>query len=166
MRVQHYTEVADVDSSAFRTLWYDAPSKRAFAEFNSGTVVGYEGVEASTFQAWKTADSPGTFWRAFVKKQQALGNYKGVDGDVDFQPRVQQPVVQNTPPTWNQVAESSAVEAAHDFVNAVNAVGLQGENTRTLYAVTVVVEADNILQAVTSVQSAGRVTEVYEAQEN
>jgi hypothetical protein len=53
----------DFSSEAIETVGYNRANKELYVEFQSGGEYVYEGVEESTYLAFVTADSLGSFWR-------------------------------------------------------------------------------------------------------
>lgn len=149
--VQPYTERVDANSGAFDELFYDAVSKRAFARFHSGTTIGYEGLESSTWEAWKGADSKYRFWKLFVQP-----NYKGVNGDVEFEERKGEPAL-SLVGAAGQTA--SLADVSYTYNEDVNVASPAPQAARR-FMVTIEVEADSLVQAATRFANEDGVTVV------
>lgn len=57
-----------VESSAVKTIGYDAEAEEAFVEYLGGGLYAYEGVPAEVFEELANAESKGTFVNTMLKE--------------------------------------------------------------------------------------------------
>lgn len=77
----HYTDDFEPDSVVIDHVYYDAKRNELYILLHSGTVCGYLSVPQNTYDRFKSSNSAGTFWNAYVKY-----NFRGTSGDVNFAP--------------------------------------------------------------------------------
>jgi len=78
------TDFKSMDSSAIRTVYYDADTSNLYVRFHSNQVAGYTGCSQALFNEFKNAPSAGSFYSAYVKP--AL---RGIDTS-GFEPRLRE----------------------------------------------------------------------------
>lgn len=70
----------DFDSESIEAIAYDRQDKVLYVQFQDGsTVYGYEGVEESTYNLLKDADSLNRFWREHISSKYTSTKHEDAD---------------------------------------------------------------------------------------
>lgn len=113
--MRYYTDFAsesDLDSTAFRQAWYDAPSQRLYVEWYNGTITGREQVSPVEWHTFRNPSvSAGNYWYLHFKddKPKVSGNLD--DDHFSIRP------VESEPEPVNEfvVTFEITVRSAYDF---------------------------------------------------
>lgn len=134
---QLFTHATTVDSSVIDSLIYDEDTQSLFVKFNNGSVAGYRDVNPTEFGLFAKSDSPGAYYNRYIRS-----SYRGLNSDVNFVPRV----VESAPETDTVVAVGLVDK--YGIVGGESTVATEGPLPTRHFRVSVVVEADNIAEAI------------------